>query len=119
MNEYYKEISEHKTWQDVMLMYGISSKFMIIGSFSFSNHHATSLPNDFVLNDGNIGLHTHGIGKGHGYAYSHESYALGFRYRFFNRDGDDFRQREFQIHRATEGIGRKDEHRRDEIAERE
>jgi hypothetical protein len=88
MNEYYKEISEHKTWQDAMLMYGISSKFMIIGSFSFSNHHATSLPNDFILNDGNIGLHTHGNEKGGRYTYKSESVALGFRYRFFNRDGD-------------------------------
>ncbi|MBK6521431.1 MAG: hypothetical protein KBG47_02520 [Bacteroidia bacterium] len=88
MNEYYKEISEHKTWQDAMLMYGISSKFMIIGSFSFSNHHAISLPNDFILNDGNIGLHTHGNEKGGRYTYKSESVALGFRYRFFNRDGD-------------------------------
>lgn len=88
MNEYYKEISERKAWQNAMLMYGISSKFMIIGSFSFSNHHGSSLPNDFVLNDGNIGLHTHGISKGNSYIYKQESYALGFRYRFFNRDGD-------------------------------
>jgi hypothetical protein len=87
MNEYYKEVSEPKTWQDVMLMYGLSSKFMILGSFSFSNHHGSSLPNDFIENDGSIGLHTHGVKKGNSYVYRQESYGLGFRYRFFNRDG--------------------------------
>ena len=73
-----------------MLMYGISSKFMIIGSFSFSNHHGRSLPDDFIENDGSLGPHVHGIHKGESYAYKSESYALGFRYRFFNRDATHF-----------------------------
>jgi hypothetical protein len=61
---------------------------MITGSVVFSNHHGSSLPDNFVQNDGSIGPHTHGITKGKYYPYKNEAYGLGFRYRFFNRDGN-------------------------------
>lgn len=88
MNEYFKEVNQNRSWQDAMLMYGVSTKLMLIGSVSFSNHHGSKLPDDFIQNDGNIGVHTHGIKKGNNYAYKHESVGLGFRYRFLNRDED-------------------------------
>ncbi len=86
MNETYNEAGTRRYWQGMLLMYGVNSKLMLNGMVSFSNHHGNGLPDNFILTDGNIGEHTHGISKGNEYPYKLESLSLGFRYRFLNLD---------------------------------
>lgn len=68
-------------------MFGITSKFMFTQSFNFSNHHGRKFPSDFIANDGNIGIHTHGVEKGNKYPYQLDNFNLNLKYRFFSNDG--------------------------------
>jgi len=88
MNEGYKELDQYRIWQGAMFMYGINKKIMFTSTITFSNHHGLKLPDNFILNDGGIEEHTHGIDEGNKYPYRYESVGLGFRYRFLNIDED-------------------------------
>jgi hypothetical protein len=70
------------------MMYGLNPDLMVTGTVSFSNHHASTLPPEFVSSDGtSLVPHTHGVKKGQPYPYQFETVNLNFKYRFLVSDG--------------------------------
>ena len=70
-----------------MFMYGVNSKLMINAMFTTSNHHAKTLPSNFLMVDSNDVNYVNPT-DANSYDYLFESFNLGFRYRFLNKDGD-------------------------------
>jgi hypothetical protein len=68
------------------MLYGITPDLMVTQTVSFSNHHGSKLPDDFVTDDGGLGMHTHGTTKGTPYPYLFETYNLNLKYRFYVDD---------------------------------
>jgi hypothetical protein len=88
MNEVYSNSGSLRMWNGTMFMYGISSKFMISGMVTGSNHHGKKLGEGFISQDGEQVLHANANPGDSKYPYLVESIGLGFRYRFVNVDGD-------------------------------
>jgi len=87
VNEGFNEVNQFRSSQSLRFMFGISSKFMFTQSFNFSNHHGRKFPSDFIVNDGTIGYHTHGVQKGKRYPYQLDNFNLNLKYRFLSIDG--------------------------------
>lgn len=87
VNEGFNEVTQFRSSQSFRFMFGITSKFMFTQSFNFSNHHGRKFPSNFIANDGNIGIHTHGVEKGNKYPYQLDNFNLNLKYRFFSNDG--------------------------------
>jgi hypothetical protein len=88
MNEAYNNDGNLRIWNGMMLMYGISSKWMISGMISSSNHHAKKLPSTFLQQDSEGGTIVDPKPGNSKYPYLAEAASIGFRYRFINVDGD-------------------------------
>ena len=73
-NEFYKELNQTRSSQIYRFMFGLSPRWMISQSFSFSNHHAKTLPQGAILDDGNGGYYTHGVKKGGKYPYGFDNF---------------------------------------------
>ncbi len=86
VNEGFNEVNEFRFSQSYRFMFGITSKLMITPAFNFSNHHGRKFPSDFIANDGNIGIHTHGVSKGNKYPYQLDNFNVNIRYRFLSLD---------------------------------
>jgi hypothetical protein len=86
MNEAYTTKNRLLAWNGVMFMYGVSSKLMLTSMLTGSNHHGTSLPENFITQDFS-GRYLVSRGD-ENETYKFESAGLGFRYRFLNKDGD-------------------------------
>lgn len=86
-NEIYQEVNTIRTWQGYKFMYGFNSKWMLIQTFSFSNHHSPKLPANFVQYDPILNSHyTEGSPKGLSHPYSAENLCLTMKYRFLSLD---------------------------------
>ena len=87
INEFYDEVDVLRSMQSFRLMWGFNPKLMFSQSYTFGNHHGNKLPEDFIANDGRIGIHTHGIDKGIEYPYRFENLNNSLKYRFLSLDG--------------------------------
>ena len=87
MNEAYVLKNNLRSWHGTMFMYGVNSKLMINAMFTTSNHHAKTLPSNFLMVDSNDVNYVNPT-DANSYDYLFESFNLGFRYRFLNKDGD-------------------------------
>lgn len=86
-NELYKENCTVRTWQGYKFMYGFNSKWMLIQTFSFSNHHSPKLPAQFIQYDPAQNFYyTSGSPKGLSHPYSAENLCLTIKYRFLSLD---------------------------------
>jgi hypothetical protein len=88
MNEAYNNSANLRIWNGTMIMYGVSSKFMLSGMITGSNHHGKQLGESFVARDLQDNLHVKPKPQNTIYPYLFESVGLGFRYRFVNVDAD-------------------------------
>jgi len=88
-NEFYKEITVLRSMQNLKFMWGFTPELMATAAATFSNHHGSKLPDEFIKNDGTIGTHTHGTKKGNYYPYSFENVSLNLKYRFLNNDNQN------------------------------
>jgi hypothetical protein len=88
MNEAYNNSGSLRVWNGTMLMYGVSSKFMISGMVTGSNHHGKKLGDSFISKDAEQNTHASPSPASAKYPYLTESIGIGFRYRFVNVDGD-------------------------------
>ena len=87
-SESYDEVGQARNWMAFKVLYGITPDLMVTQTASFSNHHGSTLPDDFVTTDGGLGgMHTHGTTKGVAYPYLFETYNLNLKYRFYVDDG--------------------------------
>ncbi|MBX7181697.1 MAG: hypothetical protein K1X82_06275 [Bacteroidia bacterium] len=87
-NEFFKEYSQFRSSQVYRFMFGLSSKWMISQSFSFSNHHGKTLPAGTILTDSTGKYYTYGVIKGKKYPYGFDNFQLAIRYRFLSLDAD-------------------------------
>lgn len=85
MNEAYTSRNNLRSWHGAMFMYAVSPKLMFNAMFTSSNHHRRSLPDEYVVMNGENSTVSN---PDPGYTYLAESVNLGFRYRFVNVDGD-------------------------------
>lgn len=106
-NEFYNEIGQIRSWQAYKFMFGLTPRLTLVQSFTFSNHHGSRLPDNFISNDGNIGLHTHGTQKGAPYPYAFESLNLYMKYRFISKDS---KNRHFRMAAYAEAAGGNEAH---------
>lgn len=88
MNEAYIKKGDFRGWHGAMFMYGVSPKLMINAMVTTSNHHGKALPKDFIQTDSTQLDYLNQNAAPGNYSYLLESFNLGFRYRFFNKDGD-------------------------------
>lgn len=88
MNEAYNNGGNLRSWNGAMFMYGISSKLMLNAMITGSNHHAKTLPANFVKQDTGQQPYVLSASAANKYSYLFEAVNLGFRYRFLNLDGD-------------------------------
>lgn len=106
-SEFYDEIGQLRSWQGYKFMFGLTPRLTLVQTFTFSNHHGSKLPDNFISNDGNIGLHTHGTTKGRPYPYAFESLNLYMKYRILSKDG---KNRHFRMAAYFEAAGGNEAH---------
>ena len=87
-NEFYKEINQVRSLQIYRFMFGLSSRWMLSQSFSFSNHHYKLLPEGMIVPHGGSGLAFHEMKMGNKYPYRFDTFTLSIRYRFLSRDAN-------------------------------
>ncbi len=88
MNEAYYTSGNLRAWNGAMFMYGVSSKLMLNGMVTGSNHHGVKLPDNFIQDGTGQSGTIMPTSPAKNYSYLFESVNLGFRYRFLNLDGD-------------------------------
>jgi hypothetical protein len=85
----FQEISQFRLWQGYSFIYGISAKLSLEQTLSLSNHHAITLPEDFIYYNPAIGgLQTSGYVFGQPHPFWFENYSVTLKYRFLCLDGD-------------------------------
>jgi hypothetical protein len=86
-NEIFQEITQLRLQQGYSFIYGISSKFELEQTLSFSNHHALTLPGDFIYyNPVADQMQTSGYVRGQPQPFWFENYAVKLKYRFLCLD---------------------------------
>jgi hypothetical protein len=93
-SETFDELGQQRNAQSLRFMFGLSSKWMLSETFSFSNHHGYLLPGDFIQHDSLKGNFTDGEKKGKYFPYRFESLNINLKYRFLAHDAD---QRHFRM----------------------
>ena len=88
-NEAFQEYSQFRLWQGYSFIYGITGNLSLEQTLSFSNHHALTLPEDFIYYNPSIkGLQTTGYIFGQSHPFWFENYLVKLKYRFLCLDGD-------------------------------
>ncbi|HTB30871.1 MAG TPA: hypothetical protein VK808_02535, partial [Bacteroidia bacterium] len=86
-NEVFQELSQLRLWQGYSFIYGISAKFELEQTLSFSNHHDLSFPYSFIyFNTETNGYQTNGYLPGQAHPFWFENYSAKLKYRFFCAD---------------------------------
>ncbi|MGP8214672.1 MAG: hypothetical protein ACLQQ4_03830 [Bacteroidia bacterium] len=94
-NEIFREITQLRLWQGYSFIYGISPRFSLDQTLSFSNHHAQVLPYDFIYyNTATNQLQTTGYVRGQRQPFWFENYSVTLKYRFLCSDTE---QRHFRM----------------------
>ena len=85
----YQEVDTRRNLFGLRLMYGVTPRLTIIGTYSLSNHHNHILPNDFIVHKhvGNQVInYAQSFKRGVPYPYSFPGLHLYGKYRFFSMD---------------------------------
>lgn len=87
-SEFFEDAGQTRSFQAYKFMFGLSSKWMLTETFSFSNHHSPRLPDGFIQHDPLGNPYTDGVKRGSPYPYLFESLDVNIKYRFLSHDSE-------------------------------